>query len=177
MKKFMMPKKLLILLFAIAPLSMSIAAQETKIAYINSQEIFNAMPEIPDIEKQLSDKQEEIKKNASALETEYNAKLEEFSKVGTNISDAVKQDQQRQLEQISERYQMYIQNSQKEAQELYQKLVGPVNQKIQDAIKSVGDENGFTYILDIATPSSPIVYVSDSAIDATKMVKTKLGIN
>ena len=39
----MMPKKLLILLFAIAPLSMSIAAQETKIAYINSQEIFNAM--------------------------------------------------------------------------------------------------------------------------------------
>lgn len=72
---------------------------------------------------------------------------------------------------------MYIQNSQKEAQELYQKLVGPVNQKIQDAIKSVGDENGFTYILDIATPSSPIVYVSDSAIDATKMVKTKLGIN
>jgi outer membrane protein len=172
----MTPKKLLILLFAIAPLSMGIAAQEIKIAYINSQEIFNAMPEIPTIEKQLNDKQEEIKKNASALETEYNSKLEEFTKAGSNVSDAVKQDQQRQLEQINERYQLYIQNSQKEAQDLYQKLITPVNQKIQNAIKAIGDENGFTYIFDVATPSSPIVYVSDSAINVTQMVKTKLGI-
>lgn len=173
----MMRKKLIILFFTIVPLSMGIVAQEIKIAYINSQEIFNAMPEIPDIEKQLSDKQEEIRKNASALETEYNTKLEEFSKGGANASDAVKQDQQRQLAQINERYQLYIQNSQKEAQDLYQKLITPVNQKIQNAIKAVGDEKGFTYILDVATPSSPIVYVSNSAVNATQMVKEKLGIN
>ena len=45
-----MLKKLIILMFAIAPLAL--VAQETKIAYINSQEIFAMMPELGAIETQ-----------------------------------------------------------------------------------------------------------------------------
>lgn len=169
-----MLKKLFILLIAIAPVAA--IAQEAKLAYVNSQEIFTAMPELSGIESQLSKKQEEIKKNGEALVNEFNKKAEEFQKTSATASDAIKQDQQKQLEQIRERYDTYLQNSQKEMQELQEKLLGPVHKKIADAIKAIGDEKGYTFVFDVATMQSPIVYVSPSAVNATPIVKTKLGI-
>ncbi len=169
-----MLKKLLILFIAIAPIAA--VAQNANIAYINTQEIFNAMPELPGIETQLSNKQEEITKNGQALVDEFNKKAEEFEKIASTASDAIKQDQQKQLAQIQERYQTYVQNSQQEIQQLQQKLLEPINKKIADAIKTVGDENKYTFVFDVATMQSPIVYVSPTAVDITPLVKTKLGV-
>jgi len=88
----------------------------------------------------------------------------------------VQQDQQKQLAQIQERYQVYLQNSQQEMQQLQQQLIEPVNKKIAEAIKAVGDENKYTFVFDVSTMQSPIVYVSPTAVNITPQVKTKLGL-
>ena len=90
-------KKLLILFIALAPIAA--VAQNVKIAYLNAQEIFGAMPELAGIETQLSAKQEEISKNGQALVDEFNKKSEEFNKAPAT-SEAIQQDQQKQLAQI-----------------------------------------------------------------------------
>ncbi|MDO5665161.1 MAG: OmpH family outer membrane protein [Bacteroidia bacterium] len=168
-----MTKKLIILLLAIAPIAA--IAQNAKLAHINTSEIFSLMPEIPGIETQLNNKQEEISKNGQALVDEFNKKAEEFQKGATTASEAVKADQEKQLAQIQERYQMFLQNSQKEIEELRQKLLAPVQQKIANAIKAVGEEKAYTYVFDLAAGN--LVYVSTTnAEDATPFVKTKLGI-
>ncbi len=164
-----MLKKLLIACIALAP--MAVMAQNLKIGYINPQEVFAAMPELSDIETKLSDKQEEINKNGQALIDEYNKKLEEFEN-NPATSEALKQDQLKQLTQLQERFQVYQQNSQQELARLQQELLEPVNKKIQDAIQAVGAENNFTYILDAAA----IMYVSPTAENITQLVKTRLGI-
>ncbi len=168
-----MLKKLLIVCIALAPLAA--VAQDVKIAYINTQEIFTAMPELSSIETQLSTKQEEINKNGQALIDEFNKKLEEFEN-NPAASEALQQDQQKQLAQIQERFQVYQQNSQQELNQLQQQLLEPINKKIADAIKVVGDENSYTFVFDVATMQSPIVYVSPTATDITALVKTKLGL-
>ena len=168
-----MLKKLIILLFAIAPLAL--VAQESKIAYINSQELFGMMPELASIETQLNTKQEQIKKNAAALEAEYNTKIEEFQKSTDDVTESIIIDRQKQIQQIEERYQAFMQNSQKEVQDLQQKLLAPVQEKLQKAIRAVGEESGYVYILDLATGS--VAYHSPTAIDANPLVKAKLGIN
>lgn len=167
-----MTKKLIILLLAIAPIAA--VAQNAKLAHVNTSELFNKMPEIPGIETQLNTKQEEISKNGQALIDEFNKKAEEFQKLAATSSETVKADHQKQLDSIQERYQMFLQNSQKEMEELRQKLLAPVQQKIVNAIKSVGDEKGYTYVFDLAAGN--LVYVSITAEDATPLVKTKLGI-
>lgn len=164
-----MLKKLLIAFIALAPVA--ITAQNLKIGYINPQEVFAAMPELSDIETQLSNKQEEINKNGQALIDEYNKKLEEFEN-NPATSESVQQDQIKQLTQLQERLQVYQQNSQQEFTRLQQQLLEPVNKKIHDAIQAVGAEHNFTYILD----SAAIMYVSPTAEDITQLVKTKLGI-
>ena len=167
-----MLKKLIILLFAIAPLAL--VAQESKIAHINRQEIFGMMPELSEIETQINTKQEQVKKNATALEAEYNNKMEEFKKSTDDVTEALLMDRQKQIQQIEERYQAFMQNSEKELQELQQKLIAPVQEKLQKAIQSVGEEKGYTYIFDLS--SGTVAYHSPTAIDANPLVKTKLGI-
>ena len=168
-----MIKKLIILLLVVAPIAA--VAQNAKLAHINTQEIFSQMPEIPGIETQLNNQQEEISKNGQAIVDEFNRKAEEFQKTATTASDAIKADQQKQLDQLNERYQMFLQNSQRTMEELRQKLLAPVQQKIADAIKAVGDEKGYTYVFDL--DAGNLVYVSTTgAEDATPLVKTKLGI-
>ncbi|MDR2815863.1 MAG: OmpH family outer membrane protein [Proteiniphilum sp.] len=168
-----MLKKLLILFIALAPLAAM--AQEVKVATINVQAVFAAMPELSGIETQLNAKGEEIRKNIQALEDEFNKKREEFEK-NPATSDAVKQDQQKQMVQIQERYQTYMQNSQQEMGQLQQQLIEPVNKKIMDAIKAVGDENKYIFVYDISSEQSPFTYITPSAVDITQQVKTKLGI-
>ena len=168
-----MLKKLIILFFAIAPLAL--IAQESKIAYVNSQELFGSMPELSGIETQMNTKQEQVKKNAAALEAEYNNKMEEFKASSDDVTESLLMDRQKQIQQIEERYQTFMQNSQKEIQDLQQKLIAPVQEKLQKAIQSVGEEKGYTFILDLASGS--IAYHSPTAIDANPFVKAKLGIN
>ena len=133
------------------------------------------MPELSGIETQLSTKQEEITKNGQALIDEFNKKVEEFDKAPAT-SEALQQDQQKQLAQIQERYQVYVQNSQQEMNQLQQQLLEPLNKKIADAIQAVGAENNYTFVFDVATMQSPIVYVSPTATDITPLVKTRLGL-
>ena len=169
-----MLKKLLIFIIALAPIAL--VAQDLKLAYINTQEVFSSMPELSSIETQLNDKQEQITRNGQALADEYNKKLDEFEAAAATSSEAIRQDQQAQLQSIEQRYQLFIQNSQQELEQLQQQLLGPVNQKIYDAIQAIGVASNYTYIFDISNMQSPIVYTNPSAIDITQEVKTRLGI-
>ena len=52
--------------------------------------------------------------------------------------------------------------------------MAPIANKIQQAIKKVGDENGFTYIIDNSANIVP--YVSPSAENVLPLVKKALNI-
>jgi len=171
-----MLKKLILFVCIIAP--MTIFAQD-KIAYLNSQEIVYNMPEIKGIESQLASKQEILKKNLDAVQNEYQTKLEEygqklekFQKGDKTIAESEILDAQSNLSQLQQRYETLAQTSQTEYEKLQQDLLNPIHQKVGKAIKDVGEEQKFTYIIE----ASSLLYVSTSAIDASKFVKAKLGI-
>lgn len=164
-----MLKKLIILLFVVAPLS--VFAQD-KIAYINTQEVFGQLPELKDVESKFATKQEEIKKNLAAMEAEYQAKLDAFSKDTTEVTESIVMDRQKQLQQIQERYETYAQNSSKELQEYQQQLLAPLQQKMQKAIQKVGADKGLTYIVEAGV----LLYTAPNAVNIADAVKAELGI-
>lgn len=168
-----MLKKLFVLFIILAPLAAK--AQEVKIALINVQEVFAAMPELSGIETQLSGKQEEIRKNLQALEEEFTKRAEDFDKNPAS-TDAMKQDQQKQLTQLQERYNVLMQNGQQELGQLQQQLLEPVHKKIMDAVKAIGDENKYSFVYDLSSTQSPFMYITPTAVDITQQVKTKLGL-
>ncbi|NDV68659.1 OmpH family outer membrane protein [Dysgonomonas sp. 25] len=167
-----MLKKLLLVLLIFAPVAMF--AQD-KIAYLNAQEIFAQMPEMLEARNKLAEKEKEIQTRAQAIENEYMQKVEEFSKTPTDeLKDqAIILDRQKQLDQLQERYQSYVQTSQAAYEKEREAIVTPIQEKLVKAIQAVGEENGYTYILDRAA----MLYVGPNAVDASAKVKAKLGIN
>lgn len=171
-----MLKKLILLLCLVAPIAL--VAQE-KIAFINSQEVFMKMPELKDVESKMAVKGETLNKSVEALQAEYQTKAEAFQKKltdfqndSTSVSETDLQDAQKELQQLLERIQTRQENAQAEYQKYQQELIAPLHEKMSKAIKEVGTEQNYQYILDGAS----ILYTGSSAVDATKQVKTKLGI-
>ncbi|WP_165020184.1 MULTISPECIES: OmpH family outer membrane protein [unclassified Dysgonomonas] len=164
-----MLKKVLLLLLVIAPLS--IFAQE-KIAYINAQEIFTQMPEFAGAQAKLKAKSDLMEKNAAAIENEYAALIKKFQESTEEPTVSLAADRQKQIDQLKERYESFVQTSQAELEKAQQEEYAPLQQKLRTAIKEVGDENNYTYIADAAM----FLHIGAHAADANKQVKAKLGI-
>ncbi|MDR1091666.1 MAG: OmpH family outer membrane protein [Prevotella sp.] len=164
-----MLKKLILVLLMLAPVGMF--AQD-KFAYVNAEEVFSKMPELKDVESQLLAKREQIKGILDGIQTEHATLMEKFRNDTTQLSEAILLDRQKQISDLESRYETYMRSSQEELEKLRVSLVTPLQEKLGKAIKDVGDENGYTYILN----SVALLYWNANAVDVAPKVKAKLGI-
>lgn len=162
-------KKLIVLLLVMIPLC---GFAQEKIAFVNSQEIVPTMPEFVAMQKQLADMEAQYKKELKVMEDEYNKKYADFIQQQDSLTENIKVRRQQELQDIQERSQNFVQQSQQDFQKKQQELFAPIQDKVKKAIKAVGDEKGYTYIID----PQAILYTGASAVDATSLVKTKLGL-
>ena len=71
-------KKLIALLLMILPFAGVVNAQEVKIAFVNTQEVFMAMPEVADMQKKMDDLNAKYKKELETMQGEYQKKYSDF---------------------------------------------------------------------------------------------------
>lgn len=162
-----------IVLFALLLLPMGVFAQENaKIAHVNSMEIFNAMPETAAAEKEFAAFNQSFQDELKRLEEEYNKKYTEYMQQQDSLTQSIRIRRLQEVKDLEERIQTFYQQSSQESQKKREDLNMPIIQKIQNAIKAVGDENGYTYVME----AGAFIYVSPKAIDATPLVRTKLGL-
>lgn len=163
-------KKLIVLLFMILPLGAF--AQEVKIAFVNTQDVFMAMPEVSTMEKQMADLNEKYKMELKQMQDEYTKKYSDFVAQQDSLTENIKLRRMQEVQDMQGRMDNFVQVAQQDVQKKQQELVAPIQQKIQQAIKSVGDEKGYTYIVDPAA----LLFTGSNSVDATPFVKTKLGL-
>lgn len=163
-------KKLIVLLLMIIPLGAF--AQEVKIAFVNTQEVFMAMPEVSAMEKQMADLNEKYKLELNQMQDEYKKKYSDFIAQQDSLTENIKLRRMQEIQDIQGRMDNFMQVAQQDVQKKQQELIQPVQEKLQKAIKAVGDEKGYTYIIDPAA----LLYTGTSAIDATPFVRAKLGL-
>jgi outer membrane protein len=163
-------KKLIILLFLILP--MGVFAQDVKIAFVKTQEIFMAMPEVSTMESQLADLNEKYKVELKQMQDEYTNKYSAYVAQQDSLTENIKLRRMQEIDDIRERMDNFVQVAQQDVQKKQQELLQPIQQKLHDAITAVGNEKGYTYIVDPAA----LLFTGTNAIDATPFVKTKLGL-
>lgn len=167
-------KKFLLAVLVAAP--MCLAAQNVKLGYLNSQEIFNVMPEKATAENTLKTASDRYETEFKNLQTAFQQKLEKYDAESkdANTPQAIKDRHQQELQDEYNKIQNFQQTAQQDLQKQQDQLLAPITQKLQDAIKAVGAEGGFTFIYDLSIPS--VVYTGNGAEDITAKVKAKLGI-
>lgn len=77
-----------------------------------------------------------------------------------------------ELQELNDKVQQFRQTASEDIERQQQTLMAPIQERIKTAIKAVGQENNFTFILFNEVPA----YVGSEVVDVTPLVKTKLGI-
>lgn len=150
-------------------------AQNLKFGHINSDELFQLMPERDTIMQKLQAKQTELQNTAEIMQVEFNNKYNDYVQTMETLTNLVRQTKEEELSALQERITNFNQRADQELQQEQATLIEPVLTKAEKAIKEVGKENGFTYIFDMAR--GPIIYFDETtSINVLPLVKTKLGI-
>ncbi len=170
-----MNKLFKVLFLGVALFVMSgVANAQVKIAYIDSSEIMEAMPESATAMKKLETFAGELQNQLQAMAKEYQTKLQDYEANQASMSNLVKQSKEKEIVDLETRIQQFQANGEAEIANKRAELLKPIIEKMQKAVNDVGKEKGYTYIIDNA--AGVLVYLGADAIDANKDVKAKLGI-
>lgn len=164
-------KKIALILLLIAP--MSLFAQ--KFGHIKSQEILTAMPEYTKAQTDIQTMQQQYENEMKVAQEDFQKKFTAFQQEQANLPKNILERRQNELQQLNERTMQMAQDAQRELEKSWMEMLQPIAKKIDDAIKTVGQEGGYVYIFDLN--STQIPYVSETlSTDVTSIVKSKLGI-
>ena len=162
-------KKWIVLLLMLLPMG---AFAQGKIAFVDFNEVFDMMPERTEAENKLAAINAQYQDTYKAMTTELNAKYEEYMKIEATLTENLKLRRQQEIQELQDRIQNFIPQAQQDIEQEQMKLMAPIQEKVANAIKTVATEQGYDYTLD----SRVLFHTGNNAIDATPLVKAKLGI-
>ena len=141
-------KKLIVLLLMLLPFAGAMNAQEAKIAFVNAGEIFTMMPEFKDMQKKMDDLNAKYKTELETMNSEFQKKYSDFIAQQDSLTENIKVRRMQEVQDMQQRIDNFVQVAQQDVAKQQQDLMAPIQQKLQDAIKAVGAEQGYTYIID-----------------------------
>ena len=150
----------------------SVKAQN-KLGYINSNELLSIMPESVAMQDELQSYAKGLESSLGAMQAEGEKKLADYQQNEATMSELVKQDKIRELENIQQRILEFQQNAQESLSAKEQELITPILDKARKAIDEVAKEGNFTYIFDASTGN--ILYANENE-NILPLVKAKLGL-
>ena len=166
-------KKLIIAVLCCLP--MSLMAQTTfKFGTVNSAEIIAAMPERAAAEQQLQDLSKNYEDEFVKVQEEFQNKYKELQALGDTVPETIRMRRLQEVQESQQRIESFRTMAQEDIAKKQEELFIPIQQKLMDAIKAVGEEGKFTYIFDLTYPV--VLYQGVGNEDITPLVKAKLGI-
>ena len=161
----------LMMLVAFIFTAMGVSAQ-VKLGHIDAQKLISIMPETIAAQKQMEQKQAEMEKELMNMQEKFQAEVAEYEKNAKTYSEAMLATKQQDLQEMQQRILRFQELASAELKKKQQELMTPIINKAMEAIKTVGKENGFTYIHDQAA----LLFAADNSEDVLLLVKKKLGI-
>ncbi|MFZ2906925.1 MAG: OmpH family outer membrane protein [Cyclobacteriaceae bacterium] len=171
-----MRKQFFVLVFGLAAVVSNAQTAPLKVGYADVEYIFSQMPESKAMESDLQTMQTQLKKSYDAKVAEFQKKLQEYQQFGATVPDAVKQNSERELQQLQQNIQKFEQDSQNDLQKKQAQLLEPIQLKVGKAIEDMAKENGFTFVLISQIGGVDVILYADEKMDVSDMVLKKMGI-
>ena len=163
-------KKLLLMLMLCAPMTMF--AQ--KFGHLDSQALLQSLPEATAIQNKLQAKGKEYQKQIEDMQAELQRQAEAYDKAKSTMNATKQAETEKTLQDLYNKIQQTAQDNQKAFTEEQQKQLGPVLEKVRNAIAAVAKTGGYTYIMEKAA-GQPIYINEAISKDVTAEVKAQLA--
>ncbi|MPR34547.1 OmpH family outer membrane protein [Cytophagaceae bacterium SJW1-29] len=175
----------MMMVFALActPLLAQTTASATtpvKIGYTNVEFIVENHPDYKKIENELSITRSQLDKALQDKYKEFQEKLDNYNKNAGSMADVLRTDKEKELQTMQNSIQELQRNSETSLQNKYQQLMKPLMDKVNEAIKVVGKQNNYLYILnsDAGPNTTPILlYVGSEEDNVSNLIFKQLGVD
>ena len=163
-------KKLILMLALCAPLS---TFAQQKFGHLNSQEIMSQMPEFIKARGEVEAQAKTYENDLKSMQEELTRKNDEYEKGKSTMNATAQKQKETELQTLYQKIQQAYQDNQQALSKLQQDKMQPITTKLLNAIKAVGDQGKYVYIMDVA---SGIPYISQTqSKDVTAEVKAQLA--
>ena len=152
-----------------------VGAQSLKFGHIDTQQLLSVMPETAAAQTTLQKVGKDLEDQQTTIQTEYNAKLQNYIAKRDSVSDVALANMEQELQDMQQRAENFRQQSVNQFNAKQGELMKPIVEKINKTIEAVAKEQGLIYVFD-TQQGSPVLYKSNQSVDLLPLCKAKLGI-
>ncbi|MDE5656532.1 MAG: OmpH family outer membrane protein [Muribaculaceae bacterium] len=165
-------KKILLLIAVLLPMS----AFAQKFAVVDIQAVMEAMPEVAAAQTQLDASKQQFGTELQKIQEELNKLYNEFQTIADDAStpQSIKERRMSELNEKAQKVEQFRLQAEQDLAQQTQQLMAPIQAKIVDAIKAVGQEGGYTAVM--PKDDGLLIYMGPDMLDVTNAVKGKLGL-
>ena len=162
-------------MIAAALLPLVLMAQ-ARIGIVNSQQIFELMPEKAQAEAKLKALSDRYHAEYELLKSEFDKKYADYQTVAADAAmpETIKERRVQELQECDKKMREFEHRADDDIAAQRAVLTKPLTDKIQAAIRKVGEQGAYDLVLDTAV--TPVAYTGPATIDITPMVKALLGL-
>lgn len=159
-----------------------LAQNNIKIGYTDPEYILQQLPEYKQIESELKTYEKQLQAQIDNKMKDYQTKLEAYQQMISNpngVPDVVRQDKEKELLGMQSNIKEFEESALSSLQKKQAALLDPAINKVEAAIKSVAEENGYTYIFNSSAGGSVsiILFAKNKDEDISALVLKKLGVS
>lgn len=162
-------------IIAVAMLPLVLMAQ-AKIGIVNSQQLFDLMPEKAVAEAQLKTLSDRYHAEYELLQAEFDKKYADYQTVAADATmpETIKERRVHELQESDKKMREFERRAADDIATQRVALTKPITDKIQAAIRQAGVQGALDVVFDTAV--TPVAYTGPSTVDLTPIVKALLGI-
>ena len=168
----MLKRLLIIALMAMPVCAIAQNTSDMKFATVRLQEIFQLMPETTEANTKLQDISKKYEDENLKMKEEFEKKYSDYVPQRDSLPENIRTRREQELQEISQRISNFMEVARTDIEQQQETMIAPIQEKLMNAVKEVGVEGDYVYILD----ESSVAFKGSMAEDITDKVKTKLGI-
>jgi outer membrane protein len=155
------------------PAARAQAAPSLKIGFISSRQILQQTPGYAAAESTFSKELQGFRDEVQKLQQQLDSAARAFDQQQIALSPTAKQQKQRDLQQMQQRFEQRSNDLQTRAQQREAELLQPIQARVNAVIQGLRAEGNYTLIFDADAPNSNIV-AADPTLDITSKVLARL---
>lgn len=159
-----LPSLILALLLALAPVAWTQAASPpAKVGVIHFEGAISSTQQGQKALEELQQRYEPQRKEIEKRQNEINALREQLIKSSSTMSDEARQKLNDEIAEKTRKLNRDFEDAQQDYQQDLDKILQEFYAKMRVVVDRYAKDNGYTLILDIGSPQSPVVYVAEAA--------------
>lgn len=165
-----------LLLIAVLLSTLTVAQAQTTIKYgtVNVDSLLRTLPDYTQAEEQMARLRKQYEAETDYNDRAFRRQYAEFLEGQQTFTPNILQKRQADLQQSLERGMAFRQQADSLLQATHVQLLRPVKARLAAAIKAVGLEHGYEYIIDTSKEVYPFIHPT-VAEDATRFIIEKLN--